>query len=371
MTIGAGHGLLLKLLAMFFPFVFEWRAWRRYRAVHLIYNRAQGYLVKGECDSAIRLYAMAVSINSENVKAYHALAHAYEANGEYGRAIAEYTKALAVDHTLGRFATLDPHYDLATTFLLRGETYRTQGTFDLAIADFDTAMLLGMRDVSREARSSRESCYRDLYGSEDVECATSDCHSMNAPLLTANRTGQDAQVVMFPVAIVRALLTVPLTFSLEAWGAVRWQMVKRHYVRAQRYHDQADYESAIAEYAAALEGDLEHNLFSNPSRERATSPMLQGFSSAREHASDFLKLHWCYVRRGLSFLGNAECVRANQDFDSACTIWSANMMIWTVQECKRIARQIRRDARRNLARSGSIPRLEDLTRKVVREHRGY
>ena len=95
---------------------------------HLDHGRA--CLDKREYDDAIADYTKAIALDSNLAAAYTNRGLAYEKKDEVDRAIADYTKAIA----------LDPNDDLDYTYAERGYAYQRKGEFDRAIADFRKAL---------------------------------------------------------------------------------------------------------------------------------------------------------------------------------------------------------------------------------------
>jgi tetratricopeptide (TPR) repeat protein len=93
------------------------------------YNkRGIAYYMKGEFDRAIADYTKAIALDAKNAKAYYNRGLAYHEKGEVDRAIANYTKAIA----------LDPNFALA--YNNRGVAYAMKGDKEQAIADFRKAL---------------------------------------------------------------------------------------------------------------------------------------------------------------------------------------------------------------------------------------
>jgi len=93
-------------------------------------NRGNAYDDKGEVDRAIADYTKAIALDPNYAFAYNNRGLTYEKKGEIDRAIADYTKAIA----------LDPKNAIAYTN--RGAAYYSKGALDRAIADFDEAIKL-------------------------------------------------------------------------------------------------------------------------------------------------------------------------------------------------------------------------------------
>jgi tetratricopeptide (TPR) repeat protein len=95
----------------------------------IAYNkRGIAYYMKGEFDRAIADYTKVIALDPKNAKAYYNRGLAYHEKGEVDRAIANYTKAIA----------LDPNFALA--YNNRGVAYAMKGDKEQAIADFRKAL---------------------------------------------------------------------------------------------------------------------------------------------------------------------------------------------------------------------------------------
>ena len=91
-------------------------------------NRGNAYDDKGEVDRAIADYTKAIALDPNYAFAYNNRGLTYEKKGEIDRAIADYTKAIA----------LDPND--ATAYTNRGVACYMSGDKEQAIADFRTAL---------------------------------------------------------------------------------------------------------------------------------------------------------------------------------------------------------------------------------------
>ena len=264
-------------------------------------------------------------------------------------------------------------YDFSESYLLRGQAYQAKGEEYLAISDFGTAIRLGGSEVRLKAYTAREINYQRATKQHKKAVADFSSYHRIPEKPTVIAGSLAASLVQLPWSASRALLTVLYTFPADLLGKARWLATKRHYKRGQEFHDRGDFELAIAEYNTALDGDLEHLLFSDPERRDATHPIFLGFSSIRQSDSggSHVSLAWCYVRRGLSYVGNAEYALAMVDFDSAVGVDSTNLMHWTISECRRIASQQSSGDTSQLPQASRVPRLEALVLRVIKENRGY
>ena len=268
-----------------------------------------------------------------------------------------------------------------------GESRRYNGLSDLARAHKGRAAVFSAEEAYRlaEAESSKATAilapnniaYSDIGGSpnsigSDASEIDADSNSLReGPAATESASSADA--FKLPLSGSGPLPRMILSFPLELWGKARWLATKRHYNRAQAFHDRGEYGLAIAAYNTALTSDLEHMLFSNPSLGYGTHPSFLGFRSLRlsDSSRDHISLAWCYVCRGLAYLANGEDVSAVADFDPATDFDNTNLMHWTIQECRRIVDQQTRKGKRNLSPETTVPRLKDLIQRVVKENRGY
>lgn len=99
------------------------------------YTTATDSYYRGDYDEAIRLYTEAffpgnILTTEWEATIYTRRGLAYSAKGEYDRAIADHSKAIA----------LNPNFAMA--YLYRGHAYRKKGQYHRAIADFDKAIVL-------------------------------------------------------------------------------------------------------------------------------------------------------------------------------------------------------------------------------------
>ena len=108
--------------------------------------RGIAYESNGQYDRAIADYDQAIGLGGEDAGVYTLRGNAYYKKGQYGRAIADF------DQTIG----LDPNYAFAYSF--RGNAYLKTGQHDRAIADYDRAIQLGVEDA--ETYYNRGSAYQ-------------------------------------------------------------------------------------------------------------------------------------------------------------------------------------------------------------------
>ncbi len=95
---------------------------------HAYDNRGVGYNGKGQYDSAIPDFDVAIRLDPNNNQAFNNRGNAYQAKGQYDRAIQDYNQALRIDS----------NYALA--YNNRGNAYRNKGQYDRAIQDYNQAI---------------------------------------------------------------------------------------------------------------------------------------------------------------------------------------------------------------------------------------
>jgi hypothetical protein len=88
-------------------------------------DRGDAYYAKGDYDRAIADYTQAVALDPNYFAAYFQRARSYERAGDFDRAIADYAEAI-------RLSPLD-----VSPVINRGIIYKRKGEYDLAIADYN------------------------------------------------------------------------------------------------------------------------------------------------------------------------------------------------------------------------------------------
>lgn len=104
-------------------------------------RRGDAYRLTGHNDKAIADYTQAIAVYSGNAAAYTGRGLAYQAKRDLDHAIADYTKTIEIDrpkeerdHDLSETDRFYPEY--ATAYYNRGTAYGYKGEFDRAIADY-------------------------------------------------------------------------------------------------------------------------------------------------------------------------------------------------------------------------------------------
>jgi tetratricopeptide (TPR) repeat protein len=92
--------------------------------------RARGYWKhqKGDLDTALADYDIAINMDPQNVEGYDYRADVYQDRGELDRAIADYNMSIRINPTY------------AAAYYSRGRVYEKQGRTDQAAADYNSAL---------------------------------------------------------------------------------------------------------------------------------------------------------------------------------------------------------------------------------------
>jgi tetratricopeptide (TPR) repeat protein len=163
-------------------------------------NRGVAYKKKGEYDRAIADFDASIKINPEYANAFANRAETYVQKGDYTQALKDFDEAIRLQPTLvglwnGRCWTRTMIGDLqaaltdcneairlqpnAATFDSRGVTYLKLGQWELAIADFNSAL------------GSEPRLASSLYGRGFAKLKKGDMPGGNADIAAANKTDQN------------------------------------------------------------------------------------------------------------------------------------------------------------------------------------
>ena len=134
----------------------------------LCYTSGLEYAHKGEYDKAIAIYTKAIALDPE-ADGYYFRGRAYEDKGEYDEAIADYTRAIE----------LDPEFWPA--YQARGNTYESRGEYDKTINDY--TKWIELRPESARAYYERGLAYKSK---GEYEQAASDFETV---IQTSNSAG--------------------------------------------------------------------------------------------------------------------------------------------------------------------------------------
>jgi tetratricopeptide (TPR) repeat protein len=115
-----------------------------------LYDRAYAYEAKGEYNKAIGDYGRLVERDPENANILNSRGNAYRDNGDYKRAIADYSRSISLNNNI---SIVGSSLDVGTTLANRGETRALAGDFAKALADCNEAIKLEPNEtVPRSAR---------------------------------------------------------------------------------------------------------------------------------------------------------------------------------------------------------------------------
>jgi tetratricopeptide (TPR) repeat protein len=112
----------------------------------------------GQMDQAVRDFTAAIQANPNNSEAHYWRGLVLNALKQQDQALADFDEAIRLGSS--------PDY-----FVARGLIYSNQGQMDRAIADFDSALQLD--PMSREARTNKEFCLREMTRKTQIAQATS------------------------------------------------------------------------------------------------------------------------------------------------------------------------------------------------------
>ena len=96
-------------------------------------DRGNAYEEEGQYDKAISNYTKALEFNPRDADAYNNRGNTYDKKGQYDEAISDYTKVLEIN----------PGY--ASAYYNRGATYGKKGQYDEAISDFNKVLEINPR----------------------------------------------------------------------------------------------------------------------------------------------------------------------------------------------------------------------------------
>jgi tetratricopeptide (TPR) repeat protein len=143
-------------------------------------NRGYAYDAKGDFDRAIADFTKAIEINPKDADAYKNRGYAYDAKGDFDRAIADFTKAIEINPKD------------ADAYNNRGSVYETKGDFDRAIADFMKAIEIDPKDA--DAYINR--CWLRATANRDLTLAFADCDT-GLRLAPNDANGLDSRAFLY------------------------------------------------------------------------------------------------------------------------------------------------------------------------------
>jgi tetratricopeptide (TPR) repeat protein len=99
-------------------------------------NKGEGFLGRGDYDTAIACFSEVIQLVPQDGMAYHARGNAYYSKGEFDKAIIDYTAAIRLNprNQLTSRLTLDGDYHR------RGNAHFSKGDYDKAIKDYSASI---------------------------------------------------------------------------------------------------------------------------------------------------------------------------------------------------------------------------------------
>lgn len=234
-------------------------------------NRGRSYVTKKEYDRAVADYTKAIAIKPASSQAYNGRGRAYEGKRDLEKAVADYTTALKIDpqcldayQNRGKLFFRKQDYDRAiedftkairlgpsdiSAYFIsidRGDAYTMKESFDEAIADYTEAIRL--KSDYTFAYNSRGFAY---LAKGDYKKALSD-YSRIITIDPKSAFAYSARVWSGNIYRARFDYDRALEEYTEAARSNSKQM-EAYYGRGSVYYSRGDYDRAFAEYSQAIE----------------------------------------------------------------------------------------------------------------------
>ncbi len=257
-------------------------------------RRGISYAEQGEYNKAIADFSQAIALNHDNADIYYNRGTSYARQGEYNKAIADFSQAI------------DLNPDSANAYHNRGDSYAEQGKHEKAIVDYDQEITLNPKDEN--AYYSRGNSYSEQGKYDKAIADFSQAITLNPDstsayndraILYAKQGEYDKAIADFSQAI-----------ALNPDGA------NTHFNRGHLYAKQGEYEKAKADY--------DQEIILNPEDENAYYSRGDAYSEQGKHdkaIADFSqaialnpKHSDVYDNRGISYLRQREFDKAIADF---------------------------------------------------------
>ena len=219
------------------------------------YNRGLAYADQGQYDRAIQDYDQAIKLAPNDANAYYFRGTAYADQGEYDRAIQDFTEAIrlfpneanayrsqgtAIRRVIQGLPAV-ARFDLDFVYYFRGNAYGHQGEYDRAIQDFTEVIRLNPNDAAvyylrgiaymlkseyDRARSDFNKALALGYDRAEVEAVLADLPESPSP---RPGPGQTRVTAMMPTPITtgglptstRVITIVPFKPSLKRSASIR------------------------------------------------------------------------------------------------------------------------------------------------------
>jgi tetratricopeptide (TPR) repeat protein len=188
------------------------------------YYRGRAWYGKGDLDKAIADFTKAIAINPEDFNAYYNRGLALANKGAFDKAIADFTKAIKIN----------PNF--AYTYGHRGKVWYDKKDYDKAIADYTKAIKLDPNDF--DAYDNRGKAW-DKKGDHDKAKVD---YAMAKELMAAADFEQELMDDIFNYDKAKAINPKALAF----------------YNSGLAWYDKKDYDKAITDYTKAIEIDSKY-----------------------------------------------------------------------------------------------------------------
>jgi len=200
------------------------------------YKSGNAALDNGDFDRAIMEYSKAIQLDPNNALAYTRRGEAYYYKGDYDKAITDYDQAIRIDA------------NYAVAYNNRGHVYRNQGNYDRAIADLDQAIRLNPNYTKAFANRGYAYWYKGDYDKAITDYDQAIRIDPNYAVAYNNR----GLVYRNQGDYDRAIVDYDQTIRLDPNSAVPYTN------RGDAYYDKGDYDKAIADYDQAIRIDPDY-----------------------------------------------------------------------------------------------------------------
>jgi tetratricopeptide (TPR) repeat protein len=266
-------------------------------------NRGDASKNQGEWDRAIAEYTTALREDPNNARAYCSRGRAYSNKGDQDRAIVDFTQAVR----------LDPN--LADAYGTRGNAYYAKGNYDKAIADFTQVIRLDPNFAV--AYNNRGIAYAD---NGDYNRAITDLNqAIRMDPKEASAYNNRGNVYYNKGDYNRAIADFTQAIRLDPNRAIAYNN------RGSAYADKEDYDRAIADFTQAIrldphDVDVYNNRGSAYNNRGNTNNNNGDFDRAIVDFTQAIQMNPNYVaynNRGFAYLFKKDYNRAIADFTQA------------------------------------------------------
>jgi tetratricopeptide (TPR) repeat protein len=268
-------------------------------------GRGWGHHRNGDYDRAIADYTEAIRLDPGLALAYNNRGFAYSAKGDNDRAIADYDQAIKINP----LPASNPHVNV---YVNRGNAYLAKGDFDRAIADSNEAIRLDPKLAN--AYGNRGIAY---YRKGDYDRAIADyTETIRLDPKLATAFNYRASAYEYKGEYHRAIADSNEAIRLDP------KLATAYSVRASAYNSKGDYDRAIADSNEAIRLDpkLAAAYQSRGVTYRAEGDFDRAIADSNEAIRLDPKLAAAYVDRGLAYAAKGDLKRAIADYNDAITL---------------------------------------------------